>query len=152
MSFAEAVKSVFRQYAGFEGRARRSEYWWFYLFTLLATAVPYAVAVVVLFASGVGLSGETQDADPGASLVVVVLFGLVVLIGLVLLIPQISVSVRRLHDTGRSGWWYLISLIPFGGLVLLVFFVMDSEPQANIHGPNPKNPVGAGEWGQLASG
>src|SRR4051794_8393565 len=61
------------------------------------------------------------------------------LYSLAVLLPSIAVTVRRLHDTGRSGWWILISLIPIiGGIVLLVFMVLDSEPGVNQYGPNPK--------------
>lgn len=58
---------------------------------------------------------------------------------LAVLIPAIAVGVRRLHDTGRSGWWMLIALVPFiGSIVLIVFFVLDSDPGTNQYGPNPK--------------
>jgi uncharacterized membrane protein YhaH (DUF805 family) len=58
--------------------------------------------------------------------------------GLVVLIPSIAVGVRRLHDTGRSGWWYLLCLIPIANLVLIYFFICDSQPGANQYGENPK--------------
>ena len=67
--------------------------------------------------------------------------------GLVVLLPTIAVSVRRLHDTGRSGWWLLIAFIPLiGVIVLIIFFVQDSQPGANQYGPNPKG----GDSGQEA--
>jgi uncharacterized membrane protein YhaH (DUF805 family) len=109
------VKSVFNQYAGFSGRARRSEYWWFYLFTIIA----YVVAAIVDAVIGV----------PAAS---GILF-------LGLIIPTLAVSVRRLHDTGRSGFWLFIGLIPLvGAIILLVFTVQDSQPGTNEYGPLPK--------------
>jgi len=59
-------------------------------------------------------------------------------------VPSMSLSVRRLHDTGRSGWWLLIGLVPlFGGIVLFVFTVLDSEPGPNLYGPDPKLPLQA---------
>jgi uncharacterized membrane protein YhaH (DUF805 family) len=62
-----------------------------------------------------------------------------IVFSLAMLVPGIAVTVRRLHDTGRSGWWILISLIPFlGWIVLLVFMVLDSHPGDNEYGPNPK--------------
>lgn len=132
MSFVEAVKSVFRQYVGFSGRARRSEYWWFTLFAALVTLVPYTAGFAALAASA---SNDPEgQPDPAAA----VPFLLVGLIGLALLLPSLAVSVRRLHDVGRSGWWYLLSFVPFGGIVVLVFAVMDSEPGATQYGPNPK--------------
>ncbi|MEV1144744.1 DUF805 domain-containing protein [Micromonospora sp. NPDC049799] len=123
MSFIDAIKSVLTQYVGFKGRARRSEYWWFALFSFL-------VSLVAGFLDGVlGMSlGE------GGSLGVL---GLIV--SLALLLPTLAVAVRRLHDTDKSGWWLLIGLVPLvGGIVLLVFFVKDGTPGTNRFGDDPK--------------
>lgn len=115
MSFADAVRSVLTQYANFNGRARRSEFWWFVLFNVLLSAV----------VSIIGAAAHTS------------VLGYIV--GLALLVPGLAVSVRRLHDTGRSGWWVLIDLVPFvGWIVLVVFCVQDSQPGANAYGPSPK--------------
>ncbi|MBO7747620.1 DUF805 domain-containing protein [Paenibacillus sp. MWE-103] len=107
---------VLQNYVGFTGRARRKEYWMFVLFNIL---VSIALAVVDgLLGSGRLLSG---------------------LYSLAVLLPTLAVTVRRLHDTGRSGWWYFIILIPFvGAIVLLVFVCLDGEPNDNQYGPNPK--------------
>jgi len=105
-----------RQYADFEGRARRKEYWMFTLFNLI-----FVILALVID----GLIGT------GAILYFIYV--------LATLIPNLSVSVRRLHDVGKSGWMYLIALIPLVGFIwLLVLFVTDSEPGDNIYGPNPK--------------
>lgn len=110
------------KYAMFGGRARRKEYWYFVLFNLLAS-----IALGVID----GITGTYSD-DAGIGL----LGGIY---ALAVLIPTIAVAMRRLHDTGRSGWWLLLALIPVvGSLVLLVFFVFDSEPGDNQYGPNPK--------------
>ena len=107
---------VLKKYAVFNGRARRKEYWMFFLFNII-------IAVVLGFVEG--LVG-----GPG---VVGALYGLAVLI------PGIAVGVRRLHDTNRTGWWLLIGLIPLiGAIVLLIFFVQDSQAGENQYGPNPK--------------
>jgi len=113
--------AVLRKYAEFSGRARRREYWLFALFNLLITI---ALAFVDMAA---GLMHETG-------------YGLLSgLYSLAVLIPSIAVSVRRLHDTGRSGWWLLIALVPIVGvIVLLVFMLLDSQPGDNGYGPNPK--------------
>ena len=124
MTFGNAVRSAFHHYAGFTGRARRSEYWYFALFTVLV----YVAASVV-------------DAVLGIPV-------LTLLAVLALLVPTLAVSVRRLHDTGRSGWWMLLSLVPFGGIVLLVFDCLDSEPGPNRFGPSPKQLVGGPAWPQ----
>jgi uncharacterized membrane protein YhaH (DUF805 family) len=124
MSFQDAVRTCLQQkYADFSGRARRSEYWWFYLFTTLVVLVLEVVAAVLWQAS------STLAAIVGI-LLIIALLGLI--------IPGLAVGARRLHDTGKSGWWLLIGLVPFGGLVLLVFFLLDGNPGANQHGPNPE--------------
>lgn len=113
---------VLRKYFVFEGRARRKEYWMFVLFSILISIVLSIVERVTgLYSAenGVGFLSSIYS--------------------LAILIPSITVGVRRLHDTGKSGWWILIGLIPFiGSIVLIVFFVMDSDPGQNEYGPNPK--------------
>lgn len=118
MQFIDAVKSVYTNYFKFEGRARRSEYWWFALFYIVVAVVTLGV---------IGAVNETLGAT---------LYGLFVLGSI---IPAIAVQVRRLHDTGRSGWWVLIAFIPLiGAVVLIIFYISDSQPGPNPHGPNPK--------------
>jgi uncharacterized membrane protein YhaH (DUF805 family) len=110
------------KYAMFGGRARRKEYWYFVLFNLLASIILGVVD---------GITG-TYSEDAGLGL----LGGIY---ALAVFIPSIAVAMRRLHDTGRSGWWLLLALIPIlGFLVLLVFMLLDSEPGDNQYGPNPK--------------
>jgi uncharacterized membrane protein YhaH (DUF805 family) len=111
-----------KKYAVFGGRARRKEYWYFALFNLIIT---------FLFGIIDGVTGSFST-EAGIGL----LGGIYML---AVLIPAIAVSVRRLHDTDRSGWWLLIGLIPLiGFIVLLVFMVQDSKPGQNQFGPNPK--------------
>ena len=113
---------VLRKYAVFSGRARRKEFWYFTLFNVLINfGLDFVDAFVGTFNHeiGVGLLGG--------------------LYALAVLIPGIAVTVRRLHDTGRTGWWFLIVLIPIIGLiVLLIFMVLDSTPGTNEYGDNPK--------------
>jgi uncharacterized membrane protein YhaH (DUF805 family) len=130
MSFTAAVRSVLSQYVGFGGRARRSEYWWFALFSVLVGIV------TSLLDMGLGTDFEGSVASGG-------LFGLIA--NLALLLPSLAVAVRRLHDTDRSGWWILIALIPLVGLiVLLVFFVQDGAPGPNRFGSSPKHHAAPG--------
>lgn len=127
MNMIDAIKSVFSNYFNFQGRARRSEYWWWYLFNILLVIVFLMVMVPL--------------ADPQASADLFAGIG-GLLLGLWMLatfIPTLAVSVRRLHDSGKSGWWYLISFVPLGGIVLLIFFILDTEPGENQYGPDPKN-------------
>jgi uncharacterized membrane protein YhaH (DUF805 family) len=152
MSFGQAIKSVFSQYATFSGRARRSEYWWFYLFSALVSIpvqifffVMYAVAFASVFEQENSFGSESDiafdDVDWGLFMVG---FIPVVVVGLAFFLPSLAVLVRRLHDTGRSGWWYFISLVPGGSIVLFVFAVMDGQPYDNAYGPGPK--VGERHW------
>lgn len=130
MTFGDAVRAVLAQYATFGGRARRSEYWWWSLFSTLVQLAFSLVAIVVLVA--------TSDDDGGTAVGWIgwILYGIVAL-GLV--VPSLAVLVRRLHDTGRSAWWLLIGLVPIvGGVVILVFSLQDSSPGPNAYGPNPK--------------
>ncbi|TAK60993.1 DUF805 domain-containing protein [Methylobacter sp.] len=111
-----------KKYAVFSGRARRKEYWYFFLFNFLISIL------LVVIDSAMG----TVSAETGLGL----LSGIY---SLAVLIPGISVTVRRLHDTDRSGWWCFIALIPvIGGIVLLIFMALDSTPGDNQYGPNPK--------------
>ena len=121
MGFGEAVKSCLRQYVGFSGRARRSEYWWFFLFVVIVSAVASVLDAL--------LGTVSDDTNLG-------LIGTIM--GLALVLPIIAVSVRRLHDTSRSGWWYLLVLIPIvGSIILIVFYCLDSHGD-NQYGPSPK--------------
>lgn len=130
-----------RKYADFSGRARRMEFWLFWLFL---------IGIEIVFSILIGMTGGSMMAmsDPnGLSTMSGPAMGLWSLYGLILLglfIPSLAVAIRRLHDTNRSGWWVLIALIPFlGALVLLVFYVLDGTPGPNKYGPDPKGRVSA---------
>ena len=127
MGFVEAVKSFWSKYATFKGRSRRSEYWWIQLFLIFTNL---AVAVIDLILMNGDL--ERFIANGGGGIV-----GLVWI--LVTIVPALAVLVRRLHDTGKSGWWVLIGFVPLvGAIVLLVFTVLDSDSGENKHGAFPK--------------
>lgn len=127
-------KVVFENYANFNGRARRAEYW---NFTLLNIII--ALSLLILFALSVGMS---YDSEPGFDAIILMI--LLVAYALGIAIPSIAVAVRRLHDTGKSGLWYLIGVIPFissiGGIVLLVFYCLEGDRGQNEYGPDPKAP------------
>jgi uncharacterized membrane protein YhaH (DUF805 family) len=115
MNMQEAVRSVLSQYATFSGRARRSEYWFFYLAALIVTMAAFIIDLIIGHAI------------------------LQYIVTLLLIVPNFAVGARRLHDTGRSGWWQLIALIPVVGVILLiVWYATDSNPGSNQYGPNPK--------------
>ncbi|HID68064.1 MAG TPA: DUF805 domain-containing protein [Roseibacterium sp.] len=114
MDFMTAVKRVLTQnYANFSGRARRSEYWWFFLFIMIANIV-----------------AQTVDAAIGLPI-------LTIIVGLGLIVPGIALAIRRMHDTGRSGWWLLIGLIPLAGIVILFWFVQRGTVGSNEFGDDP---------------
>ena len=130
MSFENAIRTVVEdKYFDFSGRASRSEFWWMHL-GLMGLQIGLVIVFVIM---GVILG------EAGALLGMV----LVVLISLALFLPLLGVTVRRLHDGGRSGWWYLLALIPIvnfiGAWVILVFLIMDGQPGDNQYGPVPTN-------------
>lgn len=104
-----------KKYADFNGRARRKEYWMFVLV--------YMVINIILAVLGMDIIS--------------------IIVGLVLLIPTISIGTRRLHDTGRSGWWQLIYFVPLIGLIVMIFFLVQDSHDDNDYGVNPKSVVSA---------
>ena len=111
---------VLKKYAVFDGRARRMEYWMFVLFNVIISIVLGVIDNVL---------GTVTEIGQG-------LLGLVYSLGV--LLPGIAVTIRRLHDTGRSGWYILLGFIPcIGAIILLVFMVQDSDAGDNEYGPNP---------------
>ena len=121
---------AFRQYADFSGRARRKEYWFFTLFYIIL----YLGLAIVERVAGL----HFPDHDVNGEQVMGAGF-LTVLYSLGMIIPCLSVTVRRLHDTNRSGWWWFINLIPLAGaIVMLVFMVQEGNPGPNRFGPDPK--------------
>jgi uncharacterized membrane protein YhaH (DUF805 family) len=116
MTFTEAIKSGFSNYVNFNGRAARSEFWYWSLFTTLVTVVVDIIDYVV--GSGAGLLGE--------------------LWGLATLLPGLAVGARRLHDTDRSGFWLFIGLLPLvGWIVLIVWWCFRGTSGSNQYGPDP---------------
>lgn len=108
--------AVLKNYAGFSGRARRTEYWMFTLFNVIIIAVLDLVGMAARLGSILGG-----------------------IYALAVLIPSLAVAVRRLHDTGKSGWWILIAVIPVvGSIILLIFMLLPGDRGDNAHGPDPK--------------
>ncbi|MFA5185060.1 MAG: DUF805 domain-containing protein [Patescibacteria group bacterium] len=119
---------VLKKYAVFTGRATRAEYWYFFLFNILASIAIGIVVAVIKSASNDVLNLSLLGN----------------LYSLAVLCPGLAVGIRRLHDTNRSGWWILIGLIPLiGTIILIVFLATDSQPGSNQYGPNPKGAKGA---------
>lgn len=123
-----------RKYADFTGRARRKEFWLFWLFL---------IGIEIVFSILIGVAGGSMadySAMSGPAMGLFVIYGLVML---ALLIPSLAVSIRRLHDTNRTAWWILLALIPFlGALVLIIFYLLDGTPGPNKYGEDPKGRAG----------
>jgi uncharacterized membrane protein YhaH (DUF805 family) len=135
-------KLVWKKYAEFEGRSRRKEYW---MFTLFNSVIIFGVMMISAVLSAIlGIAAGSGDPSHRAVISVVIsviMMGICVLYCLAIMIPSLACAVRRLHDTGKSGWLLLIGLIPLGGLVVLIFMMLDSNPGPNMYGPNPKEAV-----------
>lgn len=129
----EYLNVIRRHYVDFSGRARRREYW---MFVLVNLVIGLIFTALIGAAGGMGAAAEEGRS---MSTTGTLLSGLYGLYGLATLLPSLGVAVRRLHDTGRSGWWILIGVIPLiGSIVQLIFYVQDSMPGSNKWGPNPK--------------
>ena len=109
------IDCITKNYVNFSGRARRKEYWMFNLFNIIACFV------VMLLDSFLELNNI-----------------LILIYVLAILLPSYAVTVRRLHDTGKSGWWLLLMFVPFGNIILLIFCLIDSTLGPNQYGENPK--------------
>lgn len=127
-------KVVFENYVNFQGRARRSEYWYFTLCNFIISLVLY----IPLLASG-GMDTMAMQGGGSPSGIFWLFYIVYLLYSLAVLLPSLGVLVRRLHDIGKSGWFFLIVLIPLvGPIIMLVWLFTDSEPGTNKWGPNPK--------------
>lgn len=119
VSFSQAVRMAFDSYCRFQGRSSRSEYWWWVLFIFILGS---ALSLLELL---LGFSSTAAQATNG-------------LLSLALLLPGLGLSVRRLHDINKSGWWILLGLIPVAGaIVLIIWFAQNSQMQDNQYGPVP---------------
>lgn len=125
MTFTESVKSCFSNALNFSGRAPRSEYWFFVLFMFLVYFV-----INILF---VTVSVAMFDVVNPESIYVLVL-AVYTLVGLVLFFPFLSAAIRRLHDTGRSGWWVLIPLLPLVGIIWYIVLMCKESDEENDYG------------------
>ena len=136
MNFIQSISTCMRNYVTFSGRATRSEFWWFYLFTVLVNLVATSQA-----SSFVPTLLDGQDMTENESSYFLNNFFFLYLstiTSLILLLPSLAVAVRRLHDVSRSGWWILIAFTVIGIIPLLIWYVTDTKDEENVYGPNPK--------------
>lgn len=121
----EAYQLFWKNYVNFSGRSTRAHYWWVVLIQSLISVV----AIILQTVLGMGDSGAPA----------VVIGGIYSLYNLATVLPMLSLGVRRLHDTGRAGWWYLINFVPcIGSIVFLVFVCLPGTVGDNQFGPDPK--------------
>lgn len=119
VSFSQAVRMAFDSYCRFQGRSSRSEYWWWVLFVAILS---FCIGIIE------GILGFSMTAVQTTSGI----------LSLVLLLPGLGLSVRRLHDINKSGWWILLGLIPVvGAIILIIWFAQNSQMQDNQYGPVP---------------
>lgn len=111
MTFSQSIRTVFSKYATFQGRAGRPEFWWWVLFVILVSLVTQFIDGFLI---GPLLGFDAFDSDGGQPLSLLVSLGF--------LLPNLAVSVRRLHDIDRSGWWLLIGLVPLIGVIVLIYW------------------------------
>jgi len=127
VGFSEAIQSGFNNYANFEGRASRPAYWWWFLFTWIVSIIAQL------------LDNMTRIGGIGSESYLNMWVGIIsAIVGLALFLPSLGVMIRRLHDTDRSGWWWLIGIIPIIGWIILIFFLASpGTPGENRYGPPP---------------
>lgn len=144
IGFVDAVKRVFQKYATFTGRASRGEFWWWYLASVIVSTILYGLAL------GIGLgtmNRETGTMGAGG----IIFFVLLGLWFLATIVPTIAVTVRRLHDAGYSGWFYLFAVVGLG-IVVVILCVMETSPKAAQYGPPAPEGYGQGGYGTAAPG
>src|SRR5690606_19746821 len=142
MKFGEAVRHCLRNMFVFEGRARRSEFWWYYLFVsiiglVVATVFVVAMSVPIIAMLSEGSASRDPDMTNAAIFMFFVLYGLYMLFALLVNVAMLGAMARRLHDTGQSGHWLWLNLAGLG-IVPLIMCVMDGQPHENQWGPGPK--------------
>jgi uncharacterized membrane protein YhaH (DUF805 family) len=135
VGFAESVRTCFGKYADFQGRASRSEFWWFFLFTALvslALSLPLYVLMVIVAVAGNSSTGA------GVAAVITIIWSIIVtVVAIGLLIPLLAAGARRLHDYGQSAWFLLLYFVPCGNIVLIVLWALGGTPGDNPYGPRP---------------
>lgn len=150
MSFGQSVKHVFGNYATFRGRASRSEFWWWYLFTSIVSFIVF-IPALPWYADFLNqdFAMSDQGRQPGDALMALppitglASLGLILSVvwSLAILIPTIAVAVRRLHDSGKSGWlmllWFLSCCFGIGAIILIILWILPSTPGPNRYGEGP---------------
>ena len=124
LGFIEAVTKAISQYRNYEGRSRRSEYWWFCLAEILVDLI---LGTIFYIFQQINLS-----------ILIYIMYAVYLVCEIIIFIIGLPLAIRRLHDVGKSGWFLLLAFIPFVNLYLIYLFVCDSQKEENEYGPSPK--------------
>ena len=154
MTFVESIASCLSKPITFSGRSTRSEYWWFYLFAVVfCLIIPQVTSFFVFFfpsayfhASFAAMHGEgelaaqlaRQSMDQLRPALITITVTVNIIVTTLIWVPVVAAGSRRLHDTNRSGWWWLLYPTVIGLIPLVIWWAMDSDPKTNRFGPNPK--------------
>ena len=143
MTFGEAIKYCFGHLFDFKGRARRSEFWWFYLFMNLVVSVVVLIIMAVMFAALIPLIAESSTGSPDESVIAAslgitgLMYVLIFVVAIVSSVLMLGVNARRLHDMGQSAHWLWLYLVNLS-IVPIIMAIMEGQPHANQWGPDPK--------------
>jgi uncharacterized membrane protein YhaH (DUF805 family) len=144
MTFGQSIKHVFGNYATFQGRASRSEFWWWYLFTSIVSFVVFIPVIPWyndLINSSMNQAGSAAMVMPPITGLAALGLALSTIWSLAILIPTIAVAARRLHDTNKSGWllllWFLSCCFGIGAIILIILWILPSTPGPNRYGEGP---------------
>jgi uncharacterized membrane protein YhaH (DUF805 family) len=148
MTFGQSIKHVFGNYATFQGRASRSEFWWWYLFTSIVSFVVFIPAIPwynELLNSSMNQAGNAVMVMPPITGLATVGLALSTIWTLAILIPTIAVAARRLHDSNKSGWllllWFLSCCFGIGAIILIILWILPSTPGPNRYGEGPAQSI-----------
>ena len=132
MTFTESIRTCLKNYATFDGRARRSEFWWFYLFNQIVAGIPMFFGVLFVM-----IGGASNPTSTGLIVVGGILMAIGGIVGLALITPSLAVGCRRLHDRSMSGWLQLLLIVSLANLVVVIFWALPGTPGDNSYGPEP---------------
>jgi uncharacterized membrane protein YhaH (DUF805 family) len=148
MTFGQAIKHVFSNYATFQGRASRSEFWWWYLFTSIVSMIVFIPVIPWyndLINSSLNQAGDAVMVMPPITGLATVGLVLSTIWSLAILIPTIAVGARRLHDSNKSAWlwllWFLSCCFGIGSIILIILWILPSTPGPNRYGEGPAQSI-----------
>jgi uncharacterized membrane protein YhaH (DUF805 family) len=142
VTMTQAVKLWLKNWKNFSGRASRSEYWWVFL---ALSIVEIVVMVVVMIVAFVVFAATDSGAGSAPMMLFIALYGILGLLGLAVIVPWLSLSARRLHDTNQSGWMYLVGLIPYAGPIIQIVLMAQASNPAGARFDDAAQPLAGPE-------